>query len=193
MRLEHVRRGQSVGTGRGAHRHRGPYIGPMILGLLVVAIAAVAATALAGRMTTDNRVYTIAQVRAGLRQHPRAWIGQTVWVQGQAGSVSSYGNDSSLLTPPPGKPTHVSILPLLYNHRQDSRTITDQFVANTQLGPWASAASTLRVVPVVGRFLPSYSLFRLFRARVFRITILDKHCRYLYQPDYTDAVLVDLR
>lgn len=51
-------------------------------------------------------VYTVAMVKAGLRLHPRAWVGRTVLVQGRVAGSMSWGQSGHPLTntlyPPPG-------------------------------------------------------------------------------------------
>ena len=50
--------------------------------LVVLVLVAGVATTIVGRLASAERVYVVGEVVAGLRQHPRTWIGRTVLVRG---------------------------------------------------------------------------------------------------------------
>lgn len=50
--------------------------------LLCIILFAVFAPGRVGRAEQMGRIYSVAAIQAGLRSHPRAWIGHTVWVRG---------------------------------------------------------------------------------------------------------------
>jgi hypothetical protein len=54
----------------------------VVLLALVIAAGSAGLSRVARSRATPDRVYTVAQVRAGLALNPRAWIGRTVLVRG---------------------------------------------------------------------------------------------------------------
>ncbi len=179
-----------------------------LLGLVGLVLIAGAVSAVVGRSPSLNGpIYTIAEVRAGLRTHPQAWVGRTVWVEGKVGSLGavvpmpggSYGLPRNLdyLHPPPGVSVQISILPPSYDvrSRQDTRTVITQFMAAPHLGDENPLLRWARRVPVLNR-LVSLSMtgqMRLYAAHAFRLTLLPVQCRYLYDAACTDAQLTDVR
>ncbi len=178
---------------------RGTLLGLVVLVLIVGAITAV----VGGSPPPNGPIYTIAAIRAGLRAHPRAWVGRTVWVQGKVGSLGAgvttpfggYGIPQNLdyLHPPPGVSVQISILPPTYDvrSRQDTRTVVTQFMAAPHLGGENPLLRWARRVPVLNRLVPLSvaGRMRLYTAHAFRLTLLPVHCRYLYDAACTDALL----
>ncbi len=175
-----------------------------VLGLVLVALFVATRVGYPGYSAPPGRVYSLGEVRAGLRSHPRAWIGQTVWVRGEAVdmavmlanplSTSGLPHNVDYLSPPPGVLVRIRLVPPTYNlrSRQDIRKFGTQFVVSPHLGPQGVLVSFLRDVPLIGRLAPLNTYGRLMTMRFFRITPLPVHCRYLYQPDCADALLQDL-
>ncbi len=178
---------------------------PGILGAVLAVLLVAAYLGYPGYPAPPGRVYSLAEVRAGLRSHPRAWIGRTVWVRGQvvdtavmlATPLSTGGlpRDIDYLSPPPGVLVRLRLVPPAYNlrSRRDIRTFGTQFVMSPHLGALGALVSFLRGVPLVGRLMPLDTYGRLYAMHFFRITPLPVRCRYLYQPDCADALLQDVR
>ncbi len=66
-------------------RRRGAGAKRALLGLLGLALVVGTALVVAGQLVPPDRVYTVAEVQDGVRQHPQAWIGRAVLIRGFLG------------------------------------------------------------------------------------------------------------
>jgi hypothetical protein len=94
-----------------------------------------AVKALAGRQE-QGRVYSVAQVRAGLVDHPQAWVGQTVQVRGVAWPCLGWATGPCLVRSP-----------ILTDPEADAGLAFAPQRANLLL-------AFIRTVPLVGNLLP---------------------------------------
>jgi hypothetical protein len=103
------------------------------LGLLATVLAL---TALAGRQEQGS-VYSVAQVRADLVDHPQVWVGQTVQVRGIAWPCLGWATGPCLARSP-----------ILTDPEADAGLAFAPQEANLLL-------AFIRTVPLVGKLLPS--------------------------------------
>jgi len=179
--------------------------------LLVLVLVAGGVAVLVKPAAVEGRIYSIAEVRAGVRQQPRQWVGRTVWVVGKTATVgSSYsgplGPGAGIprtmdpLYPPPKVAVRIEIVPSTYSFmtRQDVRTVRDRFVLAPHLGPENPIQVLVSHVPFAGTFFhlrPLSGETRLMMARYYRITLSpaqSRSCRPLYDSTCFDALLDDL-
>ncbi len=62
----------------------------MRLALLAVLIVGLAAAVTSQIQGPDGQVYSVPEVQVGLRQHPHAWVGRTILVQGGVQTINQY-------------------------------------------------------------------------------------------------------
>jgi hypothetical protein len=172
----------------------------IVLGALGLVLVAGLLTAV-GRRPLAEPVYTVAAVRAGLRQHPQAWIGRTVLVQGRLAGALDWGtaHGSSPLNPLyplRGLMVRIRLVPpdLKGFPPRDWRG-PDLWVApHLALPPWGSLVAVLRHVPVVGQLFPAPKPWDalLDRPGVFRLTLLPSHAT-VCQNVCSDALLDEVQ
>ncbi len=92
----------------------------IVLGMLgLVLVAVVAGYVAVARFAPTGPVYTVAAVRAELRQRPLIWIGRTVLVRGTVAGALSWGapgysagaQPMNPLYPPPGLNIRIRLVP----------------------------------------------------------------------------------
>ncbi len=148
-------------------------------------------------LSPPQRTYSVAEVQAGLRRDPRAWMGRTVLVQGATQDINQYfphGNGSPqhlrvLLTPRPLPPN-----PNAYAVRGGAGTA---LWAEPRIPrhPFNVLARLLRGLPLVGGVLPvREQVLRLGQSAVYRLTILPigKGCPPGTCMEHADAMLDDV-
>jgi hypothetical protein len=174
------RRGRRCAAAAGPHP--GAVLAGMVASLAVVLACSLARSTIA-QVATGNRLYTLAEVRAHLRDGPSRWVGRTVrlraMLMGCQQTPSNLGWASCapvpwqpVLTDPAG-PGAVNPLPVRWG------------------GPDPLLAS-LRAMPLVGRFVPGPQTARwgvLATYRV-RLTVAAAHTLCLSTVCY-EAVLLD--
>lgn len=149
---------------------------PIFLGLLILALIAGGVATVMGRSRAQERVYTVAEVQANLRQHPRAWIGRTLWVRGEL--VVSYWGTASIdpLRPPPDVPVHLMLIPAPASTQTGPPGGNDGPQISLQVAPHfpphrANAlVDLLRRIPFVRRAFAPTTVWR-----VFRLTLLARY------------------
>ncbi len=155
----------------------------VLIGLLCLVVVAALAGAVVGIVTPSPRVYMVDEVQAGVRQHPRAWVGRTILVRGWSNSSSGQGCAPFRPTshqwvslfasckmawlilmptfPSPSSPSSPSSasteLPVLLPHTGPDLTHPDLPV---------SAGMGLHTLPVVGSTIFRWSGSRTLRVRV---------------------------
>lgn len=72
------------------------YPGLLLAQLGLVLTISLFAAITARRAVAPGPVYALAQVQAGLADHPRAWVGRTVWVRGMAEPCPWWGGTTRL-------------------------------------------------------------------------------------------------
>ena len=155
---------------------------------IVAALAVLVALVLVARMAGTRpgfpaveTVYTAAQVRAGLRHNPRAWVGHTVLIRGLLATAS--GASATPSVPPiavlidvPRLPRGVSALQLrilVY----DYYGITAQPTTTLLLRPAPPdpLLTLLRQIPGVKGLLPLSERLDGGEVRVYRVVLLPPH------------------
>ncbi len=144
-----------------------------------------------------QRTYAVAEVQAGLRQHPGAWVGRTVMVQGATQDINQYvphGNGGRrylrvLLVPRPLPPN-----PNAYASRGGAATA---LWAEPRIPhhPFNVLARLLRGLPLVGGILPvREQVLRPGQQAVYRLTILPPRngCPPGACMEHADAMLDDV-
>jgi len=164
-------------------RQRGP-IAVALSVVLGLALLASLVAAVAGRPSSPaGTVYAVEQVTTGLRQHPRAWIGRTVLVQGRVAGAMSWGQSGHPLTdvlyPPPGLNIRIRLVPIDlqgYPARiwPGPALWVAPHLAPPSLNPPLNA---LRRIPLVKRLFPAPQPLDTTDTtpRVFRLTLLPRH------------------
>jgi hypothetical protein len=158
-----------AGAGSRAMRRRQRW-SVTLLGLLLAAVLAVAA--FAGRHE-QRHVYSVAQVRAGLVDHPQAWVGQTVQVRGVAWPCLGRATGPCLVRSP-----------ILTDPEADAGLAFAPQRANLLL-------AFIRTVPLVGKLLPPGQRLHWGELASHRVQIRDVPLvSCTYWPCY-EVVLVD--
>ncbi len=167
-------------------RRRGPIA--VALGVVLgLALLAGLVAAVAGRPSSSaGPVYSVAQVTTGLRQHPRAWVGRTVLVQGRvAGSMSWWSGQSGRsgplnpFYPPPGLSIRIRLVPLNLNGVPARIWPGPALWVVPHLAPRSArpVMSALRRIPLVQRLFPPPQPLDadVTTPSVFRLTLLPRH------------------
>jgi hypothetical protein len=151
----------------------------VLIGLLCFVVVAALAGAVVGIVTPSPRVYAVAEVQAGVRQNPRAWVGRTVLVRGWSNSSSGQGCA-------PFRPTAHQFPSLVASCKRAWLTLTPTFPSPsvpsaatefpvllprtgpdpTHLDLPLSAGMGLHTLPVVGPTVFRWSGSRTLRVRV---------------------------
>jgi hypothetical protein len=170
---------------------------------IVAALAVLVALALVARMVGTRpgspaveTVYTAAQVRAGLRHNPRAWVGHTVLIRGLLATASGASTTPSVppiavLIDVPRLPRGVSALQLrilVY----DRYGIAAQPTTTLLLRPALPnpLLALLRQIPVVTRLLPLSERIDGGEVRVYRVVLLSPRHSCLQKGLCYDGVLM---
>ncbi len=74
----------------------------IVVGLVVVAILVTLAV---GRLLPSQPVYSVADVQAGLQQHPSQWVGRTIVVRGTSIGEGSQSSCPLVVSPTPAPPS----------------------------------------------------------------------------------------
>ncbi len=151
-----------------------------VLGLVLV-IGLSAATA---PQSPTGPVYTVAAVKAGLRLHPREWVGRTVLVKGRVAGSMSWGQSGrsvpiDWLYPPPGLNVRIRLVPVdLHGYPARIWPGPALWVA-PHLAPRSASPflSALRRIPLVKRLFPTPQPLdeAVTTPSVFRLTLLPRH------------------
>ena len=166
---------------------------------LLVAAGYVAAE----RFAPTGPVYAVATVRAGLRQHPRIWIGRTVLVRGTVAGALSWGTPGysasaqpmNPLYPPPGLNIRIRLVPSGTGVPARMWIGPDVWVS-PHLAPYPSGpiVGALRRIPLVAGLFPALPQWDslLGTSSVFRLTLLPLHgTRCQGRPSTCDDAVLD--
>jgi len=186
-----------------------------LLALGVVLVAGLVAAAVGRR--APAQAYTVAQVRAGLAQHPAAWVGRTVLVRGVAvesswvtGPTSGEGHfcfgssrsQSCSLAAPNGATVYLTLIDdsvhpgpmrhiFFYRQPEMAMMTIDLTVQPVTPNPLIALA---RRLPPLARFLPMQGLIPGGVSHLYRIRLRSAgsaRCGGPLPLTCTDGVLVD--
>jgi hypothetical protein len=152
-----------------------------IVAALVVLVALALVTRITGtgpRHPTAETVYTAAQVRAGLRHNPRAWVGHTVLIRGLLAAATGASTTPSVppiavLIDVPPLPRGVSALQLrilIYDYSGIAAQPTTTLLLRP--APPNPLLALLRQIPVVTCLLPPSERSDGGEVRVYRVVLL---------------------
>ncbi len=173
----------------------------LLLALGIALVAGLAAT-LIPYSPPAEQVYSLVDVRTGLRTHPLAWAGRTVLVDAEVQQVSddtpntgagaaaiNYYAHLDYVHPPPGVDVLFMLVPLRRNSSRAAlrgpTLMVRPHVARHQASDWETF---LRRVPVLGRLLPpsnadSWQDAHAFRLILLRPALSNQYCGPLGCPD----------
>jgi hypothetical protein len=155
----------------------------MALAALVLAggLALVVATSSKGAFALGP-VYTVAQLRAGLADNPRAWIGRTLLVRGVAiGPIglSCPPNASCPLAWPAlidagaGNGPTLPLVAVSVGRVLRIPSVSVGRVLPLSLGPADPLLALLRRLPLVGRLVPGPQVLRWGKPTIYRVQVQD--------------------
>ncbi len=187
------------------------------LGLVLIVLIAGAVTVVAERATPAGSVYTVAQVQAGLQQHPTAWAGRTVRVHGMAAGAA-FGNtymvygcgptpSACTVSVPARTVVHLLLVPdgvdagattsgisggdqTLTYHTSTATAPIPGMVVLVQPHATNALLTALRRVPLVGLLIPNESQKAFQRSGVYWMHIPVKRTCDIAAQLCDDAVLI---
>ena len=121
-------------------------------------------------------VYTVSELRAGLADNPRAWLGHTMLVRGVALGPACPPNASCVFA-----------WPALV----DADATGPGSSVPLSMGPANSLLALLRRLPLVGRLVPGQQLLRWGRPAVYRVQVRDAVGTSPRGTRHYEAVLLD--
>ncbi len=178
----------------------------LISGSGIVFVALLAAFVV-GRLAPAEQVYAVADVQAGLREHPQAWIGRSILVRAVA--VVAYSGPGlpaaptpiNPLSPPSGVFVRMALVPATITGRPmgdpfDPFSQVPRLSVRTRLMPHPldPLLRMLRAVPLLAHLLPGPRVTRLryHAAMIFRLKFLPTNSSTCPPGACPDAELEDV-